>query len=305
MRKGGEQMGIKRIAVIGLGMMGTPISALLLKAGYAVMGYDVVKKQMADLAPQGLRPAASPKQAVKDAELVILSLPNWKILREVVEGKGGILEGVSKGQIIVDMSTSPPEQTIAMAKTMAARGVDWMDIPISGSSAQARVGNMVFMAGGKKSVFNKVKPVLERIGKKTVYAGKHGDGAMLKLVVNLILYLNEAAACEGLALGMKAGLDPAVMLDVITTGAASSDLIMARGEDMLAGRFTPKGQVSVAVKDMGLIVERAKQLGVMLPVGGLYQQLLLQAHYRGWDQEDATSVLKIYEQWAGILRSGR
>jgi 3-hydroxyisobutyrate dehydrogenase-like beta-hydroxyacid dehydrogenase len=260
---------------------------------------------MADLVPQGMQPAASPRQAVKDAELVILSLANWKILEEVVAGKAGMLEGLRRGQIVADMSTSPPEGTIAMAKSMAARGVEWMDIPISGSSAQARVGNMVFMAGGKKSVFNKVRPVLERIGKKTVYAGKHGDGAMLKLVVNLILYLNEAAAVEGLALGMKAGLDPAVMLDVITTGAASSDLIMARGEDMVAGRFAPKGQVSVAVKDMGLIVERAKQLGVMLPVGGLYQQLLLQAQYRGWDREDATSVLKIYEQWAGISGAGR
>jgi len=297
-------MGIYRIAVIGLGMMGTPISALLLKAGYSVTGYDVVKKQIDDLVLQGMKPAASPKQAVKGADLVILSLANWKILQEVVAGKGGILEGIIKGQIVVDMSTSPPAETIVMAKTMAAKGVDWMDIPISGSSAQARVGNMVFMAGGKKSVFNKVKPVLEKIGKKTVYAGKHGDGAMLKLVVNLILYLNEAAAVEGLALGLKAGLDPTVMLDVITTGAASSDLIMARGMDMLAGRFAPKGQVSVAVKDMGLIVDRAKQLGVMLPVGGLYQQLLLQAQYRGWDQEDATAVLKIYEQWAGITRSG-
>ncbi len=297
-------MGNKKIAVIGLGMMGTPISALLLKAGYSVTGYDVVKKQMDDLVLQGMKPAASPKQAVKGADLVILSLANWKILQEVVAGKDGLLEGISKGQIVVDMSTSPPAETIIMAKTMAAKGVDWMDIPISGSSAQARVGNMVFMAGGKKSVFNKVKPVLEKIGKKTVYAGKHGDGAMLKLVVNLILYLNEAAAVEGLALGMKAGLDPTVMLDVITTGAASSDLIMARGMDMLAGRFAAKGQVSVAVKDMGLIIDRAKQLGVMLPVGGLYQQLLLQAQYRGWDQEDATAVLKIYEQWAGITRSG-
>jgi 2-hydroxymethylglutarate dehydrogenase len=298
-------MVIKTIAVIGLGMMGTPISALLLKAGYSVTGYDIVKKAMADLVPLGMNAAASPKSAVKNAELIILSLANWKILQEVVAGKDGIMDAVRKGQIIADMSTSPPEGTIAMAKAMAAKGVDWMDIPISGSSAQARVGNMVFMAGGKKSVFNKVKPVLDRIGKKSVYAGKNGDGAMLKLVVNLILYLNEAAAVEGLALGMKAGLDPDVMLDVITTGAASSDLIMARGKDMLAGRFVPKGQVSVAVKDMGLIAERAKQLGVMLPVGGLYQQLLLQAQYRGWDQEDATAVLKIYEQWAGIVRPDR
>src|SRR5512133_26985 len=162
-------MGIKRIAVIGLGMMGTPLAALLLKAGYAVTGYDVVKKQMTDLVPQGMQPAASPRQAVKDAELVILSLANWKILEEVVAGKAGILEGLRRGQIVADMSTSPPEGTIAMAKSMAARGVEWMDIPISGSSAQARVGNMVFMAGGKKSVYNKVRPVLERIGKKTVY----------------------------------------------------------------------------------------------------------------------------------------
>ena len=138
-----------------------------------------------------------------------------------------------------------------------------------------------------------------------MYAGKHGDGAMLKLVVNLILYLNEAAAVEGLALGMKAGLDPAVMLDVITTGAASSDLIMARGEDMLAGRFDPQGTGQRGRQGYGTIVERARQLGVILPVGGLYQQLLLQAQYRGWDQDDATSVLKIYEQWAGISRSKR
>ncbi|MBM4314933.1 MAG: NAD(P)-dependent oxidoreductase, partial [Deltaproteobacteria bacterium] len=273
--------------------------------GFSVTGYDIVKKAVADLVQQGMKPAASPGAAVEGAELIILSLPNWKILQEVVAGKDGLIGAVRRGQIIADMSTSPPEGTIAMARTMAAQGVDWMDIPISGSSAQARVGNMVFMAGGKKSVFNRVKPVLDRIGKKSVYAGKHGDGAMLKLVVNLILYLNEAAAVEGLALGMKAGLDPDIMLDVITTGAASSDLIMARGKDMLAGRFSPKGQVSVAVKDMGLIVERARQLGVMLPVGGLYQQILLQAQYRGWDQEDATAVLKIYEQWAGIARSDR
>ena len=177
-----------------------------------------------------------------------------------------------------------------------------MDVPISGSSAQARVGNMVFMAGGKKSAFERIKPVLDRIGKKTVYVGKKGDGAMLKLVVNHILYLNEAAAIEGLVLGLKAGLDPEIMFDVITSGAASSDLIMARGKDMLAGNFEPKGPVILAVKDLGLSLESAKQLGVVLPVGGLYQQLLLKAQYNGWNRNDATIVMKIYEQLAGINR---
>jgi 3-hydroxyisobutyrate dehydrogenase-like beta-hydroxyacid dehydrogenase len=294
-------MSIHQIAVIGLGMMGTPLASLLLKAGFAVTGYDIVERQMADLAPLGLKPAKSPREAVEGADLILLSLANWTILRDVVEGKDGVLEGVRKGQIILDTSTSPPEGSIAMAETMAARGVDWMDVPISGAASQARVGNMVFMVGGKRSVFDRVRPVLDRIGKKTVYVGKNGDAAMLKLVVNHILYLTEGAAIEGLALGLRAGLDPDIMYDVITSGAASSDLIISRGKDMLAGRFEPKGQVSVAVKDMGLILERAKQLGVMLPAGALYQQLLLQAHYEGWDQEDATSVMKIYEKFCGSL----
>jgi 3-hydroxyisobutyrate dehydrogenase-like beta-hydroxyacid dehydrogenase len=295
-------MEIRNIAVIGLGMMGTPITSLLLKAGYAVRGYDVIEKQMTDLVPQGMTPAVSPKDAATGTDLVILSLANWAILKEAVAGKNGVLEGAHRGQIILDMSTSPPGESITMAETMAARGVEWMDVPISGAASQARVGNMVFMAGGKRSVFDQVRPVLDRIGKKTVYVGKNGDAAMLKLVVNLILYLTEGAAIEGLALGLKAGLDPQIMYDVITSGAASSDLVTSRGKDMLAGRFEPKGQVSVAVKDMGLILERARQLCVPLPVGGLYQQLLLQAHYEGWDQLDATSVMKIYERLSGITR---
>ena len=297
-------MDIEKIAVIGLGMMGTPIATLLLKAGYAVSGYDIVKKQMSDLAPLGLKPAKSPKEAAEGTDLVLLSLANWAILREAVEGKEGVLEGAHRGQIILDMSTSPPDGTIAMAEIMAGKGIEWMDVPISGAASQTRVGNMVFMAGGKRSVFDTVRPVLDRIGKKTVYVGKNGDAAMLKLVVNHILYLTEGAAIEGLVLGLKAGLDPNIMYDVITSGAASSDLIISRGKDMLAGSFLPKGQVSVAVKDMGLILDRAKQLGVILPVGALYQQFLLQAHHEGWDQEDATAVMKIYEKLAGIPRDG-
>lgn len=161
---------------------------------------------------------------------------------------------------------------------------------------------MVFMAGGKKSIFKKVKPVLDRVGKKTVYVGKNGDAAMLKLVVNQTLFLNQAAAIEGLVLGLKAGLDPDVMLDVLISGAAGSDLIAARGSDMLMGNFKAKGPVWLSVKDLGLALESARRLGVALPMAGLYQQLLLNAHYAGWDEKDATVVMKIYEHLAGIKR---
>jgi 3-hydroxyisobutyrate dehydrogenase-like beta-hydroxyacid dehydrogenase len=295
-------MSMKNISVIGLGLMGTPIVTLLIKAGYSVTGFDIEKKQMSNLVALGMKPAASPKEASKGTDLILLSLPNWAIVQEVVEGKEGIREGTRQGQIIIDTSTVPPWETAAMAEKLIPKGIDWMDVPISGSSAQAKVGNMVFMAGGKRSVFEKVKPVLDHIGKKTVYVGKNGDAAMLKIVVNLTLFLNQAAAIEGLVLGMKAGLDPDVMFDVMTSGAAASDLILARGKDMLAGKFDPKGPVDMAIKDLGLALESGKQLGVMLPMGGLYLQFLLKAHYNGWDRNDATVVMKVYEALAGISR---
>jgi len=291
-------MEIKSVSVVGLGLMGTPIATLLMKAGYEVTGFDIIKKQVSNLVPLGLKPSNSPRDAARGADFIVLSLPTWEAVLEAVEGKDGIATGARRGQIVADCSTSPPWESKALGKRLAKKGLEWMDIPISGSSAQARVGNMVFMAGGKRSAFERVKPVLDRIGKKTVYVGKSGDGAMLKLVVNHILYLNEAAAIEGMVLGMEAGLDPGIMLDAITSGAASSDLVASRGKDMLAGNFLPKGPVILANKDLALSLETAKQLGVVLPVGALYQQLLLKAHYNGWDREDATAVMKIYQQLA-------
>jgi 3-hydroxyisobutyrate dehydrogenase-like beta-hydroxyacid dehydrogenase len=304
-----NMMQIKKISVVGLGLMGTPIATLLMKAGYQVTGFDILKKQVSNLVPLGLKTANSPKEAARGADLVILSLPNWSAVLEAVEGKEGVAAGAQKGQIVVDTSTSPPWESRTLGEKLARKGIEWMDVPISGSSAQARIGNMVFMAGGKRSVFERIKPVLDRIGKKTVYAGKMGDGATLKLVINHTLYLNQAAAIEGLVLGMKAGLKPDVLFDVITSGAASSDLLISRGKDMLSGNFSPKGPVVLANKDLTLSLETARRLGVVLPVGALYQQLLLKAHYNGWDRQDATAVMKIYQQLAkkagGTKKSAR
>ena len=298
-------MSIERISVIGLGAMGTPIASFLLKAGYHVSGFDIIKKRLSRLIKLGVKPVKSPKDAAMGADLIILSLPNWHIVTEVVEGKEGILEGAQKGQIIVDTTTVPPWDTKSMAKKLAKKGIEWMDVPISGAANQAKVGNMVFMAGGKKSVFNKIKPVLDKVGKKTVYVGRNGDAAMLKLIVNQTLFLNQAAAIEGFVLGLKAGLDPDVMLDVMKSGAAGSDLISARGKDMLEGKFDAKGPLWVAIKDLELALESGKKMGVMLPMGGLYHQFLLKAHHYGWDQKDATVVMKVYEQLAGIERSSQ
>jgi 2-hydroxy-3-oxopropionate reductase len=288
-------MEIACIAIIGLGAMGTPLAARLLKAGYKVRGFDVNPKRMSDLLPLGLFQGRSAGEAAEGTDLVMLSLPNWDVVREVVEGKDGILDALGKGQIVADTTTVPPWETRAMAQRLEGAGIEWMDVPISGAANQAKEGNMVFMVGGKRSVFDLIKPVLDKIGKKSVYVGRNGEAAMLKVVVNLVLFLNQAAAIEGLTLGLKAGLSPEVMIDVLVSGAAGSDLLAARGKDMLAGNFEPKGPIWLAVKDMGLALQSARKLGAVLPMAGLYQQFLLSAHYAGWDREDATAVMKVYE----------
>ena len=293
-------MDIKKISVVGLGQMGTPLATLLLKAGYEVTGFDLAERQITELVPFGLKPAQSPSDAARGADLFILSLPNWEAVHNVVEGESGILAGARPGQIIIDMSTVLPWETKAMAERLAPRRIDWMDVPISGSAKQARVGNMVFMAAGKESVFARIKPVLDKIGKKTVYVGNNGDGATLKLIVNQILYLNQASAIEGFVHGLKAGINPEAMLEVLNSGAAASDLIAARGKDMLEGNFEKKGPVWLALKTTSHVLESANRLGVMLPMLALYQQFILQAHYNGWDDLDLTVVMKIYEQMARI-----
>jgi 3-hydroxyisobutyrate dehydrogenase-like beta-hydroxyacid dehydrogenase len=142
--------------------------------------------------------------------------------------------------------------------------------------------------------------VLDQIGKKTTYVGKHGDAALLKLVVNQVLYLHQASAIEGFVHGLKAGLDPEVMLDVLISGSAGSDLMASRGKDMLAGNFVKKGPIWLGIKTQSHILESARRLGVPLPLTALYHQFFLKAYYNGWGENDATVVMKIYEDLAGI-----
>jgi 3-hydroxyisobutyrate dehydrogenase-like beta-hydroxyacid dehydrogenase len=293
---------LEKISVIGLGAMGSSLATFLLKAGYEVKGFDILEKRMSDLEPYGLVSVKCPREAAEGADLMILSLAYWSVVKEVVEGKDGILEGARKGQIIIDTSTVPPLETKAMAERLQKKGIVWMDVPISGSAAQLKVGDVVFFAGGEKSAFDLVKPILDKIGKRTVYVGKNGDAAMLKLVVNHILFLNMASAAEGLVVALKAGLDPTVTLDVLVSGAAGSGLLAARGKNMLDGNFEPKGMLRMTIKDVELIMENAKQMGVMVPMLALYEQFMFKGVHRGWSELDGTVTMRLWKEMAGVER---
>lgn len=291
-------MEYKNIAVIGLGAMGSTLATLLLRAGYAVAGFDVVPEQIAKLTSLGLRPSKSPAEAAENADLVLLSLMNWDVVSSAVEGKGGVLKSAKQGLVILDTSTVSPVKTAEMAAALSERGIRWLDLPISGAANQVAAGDAVFMGGGDREVFESVRPLLEQIGKKAVYVGKNGQASLLKLIVNLTLFLNQASAIESFSLGLKAGLDPEVMFDVISSGAAASNLIDMRGRDMLHGEFKAKGPLKNNVKDMDLILDAARDMQVVLPLAALYQQLQLKASYEGWGFCDATVVMKVYEKMA-------
>lgn len=297
---GNQSLEIKNIAVIGLGAMGGRLAELLLRAGYDVTGYDIIEAKIKELTALGLKPASSPETAAEGVDMIILSLQTWDIVKEVTLGDHGIMASQNPAKIIMDTSTVPPADSRAMAENLSAKGIAWLDVPISGSSAQLKDGNMVFMAAGKQEAFETIRPVLEKIGKKAIYVGRNGDGAMLKIVVNTILYLNQAAAVEGFTLGLKAGLNPDVMFEVVSSGAAGSDLISARGRDMLKGNFEPKG--ALGIKSLDFALENAERLGVMLPMAALYRQFMLQTFYSGWGGNDGTAVMTVYEQLAGIER---
>ena len=160
---------------------------------------------------------------------------------------------------------------------------------------------MVFMVGGKRSVFERIKPVLDKVGKKTVYVGKNGTGATLKLVVNQTLFLNQASAVEGFTHGLKAGVNPEAMYEVLASGAAGSDVIAARGRDMLGGQEA-QGNIRLTLKDLGLALENGRRLGVMLPMAALYHQFILQAFYRGWIRRADTAVMRVYRDLSGIQK---
>ncbi|MFQ5895017.1 MAG: NAD(P)-dependent oxidoreductase, partial [Nitrospinota bacterium] len=266
---------MRELAIIGLGLMGGTFARHLLEGGYVVRGFDVVPSKMEELTPSGLRGARSAAEASAGAELVITSLPNHHIVEEAVLGAGGVLEGLPRGAIIADTSTVPPAWTRRMAGRVEARGVRWLDCPVSGTSAQARRKDLVVMGGGEREVFERCRPVFDTLGKRTLYVGPHGQAAQLKLIVNLVLFVNMAGAAEGLILGKKAGIDPEVLLDALCSGAGSSNVLQVRGNTMLKEDFTPAGPISTLLKDMDCILDSAKELDVPLPLTALAHQLYL------------------------------
>ncbi len=290
-----------RVGVVGLGVMGGAFAGHLLDAGFEVAGYDPMEEMHKKFEGKNLRRASSPADAAGGAQLVMTSLPNYGVVEKAVTGPEGVFEGAEKGAVIADMSTVPPKFAASMAEKAGERGFSWLDTPVSGVGKQAAVKDLVVMSAGPKDAYDLAKPVFDAIGKKTIYVSeKNGLAAQLKLVVNLVLFINMAGAAEGLTLGLKAGIPADVMLDTLCSGAAGSNVLDVRGKDMLADNFPPSGPIWIVLKDLACAIESAKDLDVPVPLGGLLEHFYMMQRSKGRQDEDGSSIFRIYKELANI-----
>jgi 3-hydroxyisobutyrate dehydrogenase-like beta-hydroxyacid dehydrogenase len=290
------------VGVVGVGLLGSAVSGVLLQAGYDIVGYDVVPEKLAELSAKGGRAARSAADVARSARAVFMVLPTLESVEAAITGPEGVLAGASRETVVIQMSTISPELARRMDDAARSRGAALLDAPVSGTSGMVARRDCVVTVGGEREAFERARPVLEALAKRVFHVGACGMGSYLKLVTNLIMGLNGAVLAEGLTLARRAGLDPAQALEVLSHGAAASKILEVRGPLMVEGRFDPFMKVDLFLKDIRLMLEAAQALHVPLPLTATMQQLYTAAHAAGQAKEDLASVVKVYEAMAGLSR---
>jgi 3-hydroxyisobutyrate dehydrogenase-like beta-hydroxyacid dehydrogenase len=286
-----------KVGVIGLGIMGSAMSANLVKAGFEVQGYDIVAARRAALRRAGGKPVSS-LAAIK-AEVLITSLPSADALHAVAQQ-------LKRRAIVVETSTLPIEDKEKARDTLKRKGITLLDCPLSGTGAQARTGDLVVFGSGDKKSFHAVISVLQGFSRAQHYVGPFGNGSKMKYVANLMVAIHNVSAAEAFVLGMKAGLSPRAIFDVQANGAGTSRMFQVRGPMMVKGRYddvTMKNEVWQ--KDMKIIGEFAAGLGAPTPLFNASAAVYSAAMALGYAKQDTGAVCAVMEAMAGIRRRAR
>ncbi len=282
----------RKIGLIGLGLVGTAIAESLLAQQFDVTGLDVAPESCRQLEKSGGVPESNPAAVVGRVERVILSLPDTNVVLQVVEGRDGILEAESPPTHIIDTTTGDPDETISLAKRLAAGGITFLDSTISGSSRQVKDRQAVFMVGGDEEAFEACRDVFSALAETAFYIGPSGSGSKAKLASNLILGLNRLALAEGLVFAEKLGLDLGAFLELLTTTPAYSAIMDTKGEKMVKADFTPQARVRQHLKDVALILKYAENTGQELPLSKVHADILERAITAGDADLDNAAVIK-------------
>ncbi|MCL2318452.1 MAG: 2-hydroxy-3-oxopropionate reductase [Treponema sp.] len=285
------------IGFIGLGIMGRPMAKNLIKAGYKLVVYDKFAK-FDDLVALGAEGAASNKEVASKSEIIITMVPNSPHVKEAILGAGGVIEGIKKGAIVIDMSSIAPAVSQEVGAALKAKNIAFLDAPVSGGEPKAIDGTLAIMVGGDKAVFEKVKPILEKMGSSVVLVGDIGAGNVTKLANQIVVALNIAAVSEAFVLSTKAGVDPQSVFEAIKGGLAGSTVMNAKIPMILDGNFKPGFRVELHIKDLQNALDTAHNLNVPIPLTAVAMEILQALKVDGMAANDHSAIVRYYEKLA-------
>lgn len=288
-----------KLGFVGLGIMGAPMAGHLVKAGHEVF-INTRSKVPQELASSSAIQCGSPSEVAEKADIILMMLPDTPDVEKVLFGDKGIAAGLSKGKVVVDMSSISPIATKEFAKKINALGCDYLDSPVSGGEVGAKNATLSIMVGGDEAVFNKVKPVFDLMGKNINLVGGNGDGQTAKVANQIIVALNIEAVAEALLFASKAGADPAKVRQALMGGFASSKILEVHGERMVKRTFDPGFRIELHQKDLNLALNSARALGVALPNTATAQELFNSCSAHGGKAWDHSAMVKALEKLANF-----
>ncbi|MBM3933952.1 MAG: 2-hydroxy-3-oxopropionate reductase [SAR202 cluster bacterium] len=295
----------KKVGFIGLGIMGRSMAKNLIKAGYAVTVFDINPASVKELETAGAKSAASSKAVAAGSDIVVTMVPDSADAEKAIMGEGGVLEGAKKGLTVIDMSSIAPISSQKIAKACEAKGVNFLDAPVSGGEPKAIDGTLAIMVGGKGEVFEQNVAFLKCMGASVVLCGGYGAGNTTKLANQIIVAANIEALAEAMVLVKKAGLDPQVVFEAIKGGLAGSTVMNAKAPMMISGNFKPGFRIRLHQKDLHNALLTGKELGVSLPVTAAVQQMITALMTKGKGDSDHSAIANYLEELAGITISGK
>ena len=287
--------------VIGLGSMGMGVARSLRRAGIETWGFDVVDTPRAALEDVGGHWAESPAILGRHVETLIVLVVNAEQTRAVLFGEAGAAATMAADGVVIASATVPANEAVAIGQDLAGHGLHMIDAPVSGGAVGANAGELSIMASGPDIAFERAAPVLEAIAKTVHRLGSaHGVGATVKTINQLLAGVHIAAACEAMALGIRAGVEPRALFEVISGSAGASWMFNNRVPHILDGDYAPKSAVDIFVKDLGIVLETGKRHTFPLPLTAAAHQQFLAAAAAGLGREDDSAVIKVFQRLAGI-----
>lgn len=290
------------LGFVGLGVMGSEMVNRLHSKGHSVIGYNRTRAKADWLIKKGMKWADSPKAVAASVDVIFSMVTNSTALQAIVEGPDGILAGLTLGKIYVDISTVSPEYSRSVAEKVRAKGADMVDAPVSGSVLTLQEGKLSVLVGGRKSTFDKIKPLLEDIGPKVTYVGDNGLALVLKIACNLSLAVQMLAFSEGVLLAEKSGISREIAVDVLANSAIASPMIKYRGPFVLKLPEEAWFNVNMMQKDMLLALELGRKLDVPMPSTAVTNEFLTAARGMGLVEKDFAVVFDVLAHMSGVHR---